>query len=115
MSARNRPVHRALTSEEHTLLEWLIANGNPDAKQYVPQLADIKVVGLCTCGCPTLDLAIGDRTERTIGSSNVLAEFDGSTAEGSKCASFSMPESGRSQNLRLLQSTTLRAYSIFLS
>ena len=82
MSAFNRPVRRALTSEERALLEWLIANGNPDAKQYAPQLAGTKVVGLCTCGCPTLDLAIGDRKERTIGSSHVLAEFDGSTAEG---------------------------------
>jgi hypothetical protein len=77
-----RPIRRALSSEERALLEWLIANGNPDAKRYAPQLANISVVGLCTCGCPTLDLAIGDREERTTGSSHVLAEFDGTTAEG---------------------------------
>ena len=82
MPSFNRPIRRALSSEERALLEWLIANGNPGAKRYAPQLANISVVGLCTCGCPTLDLAIGDREERTTGSSHVLAEFDGTTAEG---------------------------------
>jgi hypothetical protein len=77
-----RAVRRALSSEERALLEWLIANGTPDAMQYAPQLADIRVVGLCTCGCPTLDLAIGNREERTTGPSHILAEFDGTTAEG---------------------------------
>jgi len=78
----NRPIRRALSSEERALLEWLIANGNQGAQRYASQLADITVVGLCTCGCPTLDLAVGDREERTTGPSHVLAEFDGSTAEG---------------------------------
>src|SRR5258708_61290 len=44
----NRPERRALSPEERVLLEWLIANGNPDAKQYASQLSDTKVVGLCT-------------------------------------------------------------------
>jgi len=78
----HRPERGALSSEERALLEWLIANGDTDAMQYAPQLAGIRVVGLCTCGCPTLDLAIGDREERTIGPSHILAEFDGTTAEG---------------------------------
>jgi len=78
----NRPERRALSPEERALLEWLIANGNPDAKQYALQLSDAKVVGLCTCGCPSLDLAIGDREERTTGPSHILADLDGITAEG---------------------------------
>ena len=82
MAPFNRPIRRALSSEEHALLKWLIANGNPGAKQYASQLPDISVVGLCTCGCPTLDLAIGDSEARTTGPSHVLAEFDGTTPEG---------------------------------
>lgn len=77
-----RPERRALNADERALLEWLIANGNPGARQYVSQLSDTKVVGLCTCGCPSLDLAIGDREERTTGPSDILADVDGTTAEG---------------------------------
>ena len=45
------------------------------------QLPDTKVVGLCTYRCPSLDLAIGDRDERTTGPSHILAELDGITSE----------------------------------
>jgi hypothetical protein len=78
----NRPEQRALTAAERSLLEWLLANGVPDAQQYAPQLADVRVVGACTCGCPTIDLAIGNSEQRTIGASHVLAEFEGVTLEG---------------------------------
>lgn len=73
---------RPLTKEERALLEWLIANGEPDAQQYASQLSELKVVGRCTCGCPSLDLAAGVREERTTGPSHVLADFDGITVEG---------------------------------
>jgi hypothetical protein len=74
--------HRPLTSEETNLLEWLIANGKPETQQYSSQLSQIRVVARCTCGCPTLDLALAGRSERSTGPSEILADFDGTTDEG---------------------------------
>jgi hypothetical protein len=73
---------RPLTGAERTLLGWLIANGTPEAQQYAPQVSQARVVARCTCGCPTVDLAIGDRQRRTVGASLLLADFEGVTPEG---------------------------------
>jgi len=77
-----RPERRPLTQEERTLLEWLMANGSEDAKQYSPQLGDLSVVGTCTCGCPTIDLAPEGRDQRKTAPSIILADFVGTTPEG---------------------------------
>lgn len=82
MSSFIRPKRRPPTEEERKLLEWLLANGSPDAKPYRSQVANVNVVGGCTCGCPSIDLAPGDREERKTGPSMVLAEFVGKTPEG---------------------------------
>lgn len=73
---------RPLSDVERTLIEWLLANGNPNAKQYASQIADLHVVARCTCDCPSIDLAVGSREQRTVGSSHILADFDGLTPEG---------------------------------
>ena len=75
------PEFRDLTFEERRLLEWLIANGNADASAYVSQLAQVKVVARCTCGCPTLDLALGRKKSRTVGVSTILADAVGRSPE----------------------------------
>jgi hypothetical protein len=80
----SQPEHRPLNDAERSLLEWLLAHGSPDARQYAPQLLQARVVGRCTCGCPTIDLAMGDRQQRTVGPSHVLADFEGITPEGIK-------------------------------
>jgi hypothetical protein len=35
-----------------------------DAKQYVSRIADLNVIGKCTYGCPTIDLALGGHKQR---------------------------------------------------
>jgi hypothetical protein len=77
-----RREHRPLTHAERTLLEWLIAHSGAEARRYAPQISQVRVVARCTCGCPTIDLAIGERQHRTVGASIVLADFDGVTREG---------------------------------
>lgn len=84
----SQPEHRPLNDAERSLLEWLLAHGSPDARQYAPQLLQARVVGRCTCGCPTIDLAMGDRQQRTVGPSHVLADFEGITLRGSKLVSY---------------------------
>ncbi len=77
-----RPERRPLTKEEKTLLEWLISNGNSGAKQYASQIVNVSVVGACTCGCPAVDLAVGDREQRKAAPSHILADSLGKTPDG---------------------------------
>jgi len=63
-------------------LEWLIANGIPEAQTYAAQLDHLRVVGRCGCGCPTVDLAFGDSQHNTTGPSHILADCVGVTPEG---------------------------------
>ncbi len=76
------PEHRDLTREERRLLEWLIANGHTDATAFAAQIPQARVVARCKCGCPTLDLAVGGKTSRTIGASTILADAYGHSPEG---------------------------------
>jgi len=76
------PVDRPLSPEESVLLEWLLINGNKAAKDYEVQLENVHVCGVCSCGCPTINLAIGESRERTVGPSLVLAMASGVSPEG---------------------------------
>jgi len=82
MSSFIRPERRPLTEEERKLLEWLLANGSPEAKPYLSQIANVNVVGKCTCGCPTVDLALGGHEQRKTAPSIILADFVVRTPEG---------------------------------
>lgn len=75
------PELRDLTVDERRLLEWLIANGNAEASAYAAQLPQVKVVARCTCGCPTLGLALGGKTCRTVGVTTILADAAGYSPE----------------------------------
>jgi hypothetical protein len=81
-SAYTIPENRQLNAEERTLIEWLIANGIPEAKNYAQQLEGLHVVSHCSCGCPTVDLAVVDAQASTTGPSRILADFLGVTPEG---------------------------------
>jgi hypothetical protein len=71
---------RPLTTEERILLEWLISNGSPSAARYASQIHRVTVVSRCTCGCPTIDLALNGKHMN--GSSEVIADFVGKSPEG---------------------------------
>ena len=74
--------HRDLTVNERQLLEWLLENGSSEASNYRLQLIQVKVVGHCSCGCPSIDLAIGGKDSRTIGPSTILCDAHGHSPEG---------------------------------
>jgi hypothetical protein len=80
--ARTIPENRPLNLGERALIEWLLAHGTPEAAAYAHQLEGVRVVGRCGCGCPTVDLAVGDAQLSTTGPSRVLADFFGVTPDG---------------------------------
>lgn len=49
-------MNRPLTDSELTLIRWLIEHGEPEAREFAAQLQNIRVVGGCGCGCPSIDL-----------------------------------------------------------
>jgi hypothetical protein len=76
------PEHRDLTAEERRLLEWLLENSLTDTTAFAPRISQTKVVARCTCGCPTLDLAVGGKMSRTVGPSTILVDAYGHSPEG---------------------------------
>lgn len=76
------PENRPLSPDERRLIEWLIEHGSPEPCNFASQVAEARVIGRCRCGCPTIDLGIGAIKERTVGASQILADFIGETPEG---------------------------------
>jgi hypothetical protein len=52
------PVERDLTAEERELIRWLLLHGSPGAHNYLAQVDVARVVGRCSCGCPSVDLSV---------------------------------------------------------
>ena len=67
-------VNRALTSEELSLGEWLLRNGEPGADKFLDQLKHATVVALCPCGCASIDFRVEGMSEPT-GGIHPLGEF----------------------------------------
>jgi len=76
------PERRELSPDERKLLEWLLAHGTPEASFYVAQLPILKVVSRCACGCPSIDLVVGEKNSRTTGASTIIADTMGRSPEG---------------------------------
>jgi hypothetical protein len=74
------PDERPLSREEIALMEWLVDHGRSDASKYRSQIPKLRVVSRCGCGCPTIDLAIGE--SRKIGSSHIIADGEAKSPEG---------------------------------
>ena len=74
--------YRELTNVERELIEWLITNSGGYVEKYISQLNQAKVVGRCTCGCPTIDIALAGKRSRTSGASTIVAEAEGQSPQG---------------------------------
>jgi hypothetical protein len=73
---------RPLTLEEQTLLRWLLAHGLEGAELYLDQIPRARVVSRCSCGCPSVDLALDGRLSKRVGGSTILADVQGRSPEG---------------------------------
>ena len=74
------PTVRPLNSAERRLIAWLLETESNAA--YREQLSRAHVVSTCGCGCPSIDLALGDSREKRSGGSTILAEANGRSTEG---------------------------------
>jgi hypothetical protein len=52
------------------------------AKAYLDQIPRARVVSRCSCGCPTVDLALDGHLSKRAGGSTILADVQGRSPEG---------------------------------
>jgi hypothetical protein len=76
------PETRDLTAKEYELLKLLLENGTSETLHYLSQLQETTVVGRCSCGCPTLDLAVAGKAASLGSPTTLLAEAGGISPEG---------------------------------
>lgn len=66
---------RPLSDQERVLVRWMLQHGEPGAQEFLPQLDDAVVSGVCGCGCASVDFQIGDRhQDRKIGMT-ILSDY----------------------------------------
>jgi len=80
---------RDLSVAEHYLLRWLLTRGaeitGVDAARaaaFLPQLGFLRVVGRCLCGCPTLYLECEEPPLFVDAVTEILADVEGRSPEG---------------------------------
>jgi hypothetical protein len=73
---------RPLTTDERELLEWLLRHGTPDAAAYLEQLPRVSVTAHCSCGCPTIDLAVDGHAAKLSSPTTILGDAVGKSPEG---------------------------------
>ena len=86
VSEEARAIDRPLTPEEHGLALWMLEHGRPEAAEFIAQLEDARVVGGCSCGCASIDFAIGGRQEPPQGM-RILGDFGFDRGED-RCGAF---------------------------
>ena len=85
------PNYRELTQEEKALLALLV-EGRPDLEA---QLADLKVIARCICGCP--GIALGNSPDENISPDqrSTVAEYRGRAASGTLVGVYLMESEGK--------------------
>ena len=77
-----RSEDRELTPDEASLLAWLLSAPKPELESYRVQLATVRVLGSCTCGCPTIDLGVGAHPTRRTGAVSAVVDAHGTSPSG---------------------------------
>lgn len=75
------PEAREVTNKERLLLVELLRHGTPASKVYAEQLPHVTVVSRCSCGCPTIDLAVRGQAASPGSPSQILTEAGGVSPE----------------------------------
>lgn len=81
MIREHRPgAPRPLSEQELELIEALLGAAGAGGGRYLGQLVRVQVVGSCACGCPSIDLQVGEKNRDGAPSPVIMA--DGESPEG---------------------------------
>ena len=92
---------RPLTEHERSLVRWLLEHGNPDAAEFLPQLAEAWVVSRCGCGCASIDFAIGGVLPADDAGMHILSDYGWQTDDGTYCGGFVFARGGQLSGLEV--------------
>jgi hypothetical protein len=83
MSEVNRAkVRRELTVAERELLRWALEHSAQEPEISREQIPQLRVVGRCGCGCPSVDLALEGQPHSRDTPLRLIAQADGRSPEG---------------------------------
>jgi hypothetical protein len=80
MAVETIPEDRPASSDEEAIARWLLENASEagDLSDLEPSLMGLRVVGRCSCGCPSVDFAVGGQA---FGAARVANAY-GTTEDG---------------------------------
>lgn len=90
------PADRPLTSEERVLVRWLLehANSKRDSREFLSQLEQARVVSQCSCGCASVDFAIGEQVPPNAEPLDILSDYWWEDKSGAKFGVFVFAKAG---------------------
>lgn len=74
--------YRPISAHERSILTSLLQSSGPEATAFLPQLEGMMVQSSCTCGCPTISLAVAEHHARTPFRRNIVADMLGEASDG---------------------------------
>lgn len=93
-SAADIPEDRPLTEHETALVRWLLQHGTAATTEILPQLANVRVVSRCYCGCASVNFAVGGVVPPPSNRISILADFQYRNADGHLCGVFVFERTG---------------------
>lgn len=80
MAVETIPEDRPATEAEAAITRWMLQNASQagDLSDLEPSLIDLRVVGRCSCGCPSIDFVAGGQAS----GASPVANAHGTTADG---------------------------------
>jgi hypothetical protein len=70
---------RDLPRDEANLVRWLVEHGKPEAREFILELDELRVVSRCPCGCPSINFVLDGSGGMQILSDYVYEDTDGHT------------------------------------
>jgi len=80
-TATSVPEDRPLSDAEKGLVKWMLEHGTDEGRSLLPQLERARVIARCSCGCASVDFAVGDKVASAPGMS-VVSDYRWDSAEG---------------------------------
>jgi hypothetical protein len=110
MNVEAVPEDRPLREEEATLVRWLLFHGNDHAARYLDQLNHARVSSRCSCGCASVDFAVGGKLPTEV-NVEVLSDFEWQDATGARFGVFVFARGGILAGLEVYSQDGLKSAS----
>lgn len=73
---------RELHPGERSLVRWLVEHGVAGAREFLPQVDQVRLVSRCGCGCASLNFEIGGKGWPSRGGMQILSDHQWRDPEG---------------------------------